>query len=129
MTFTLVELVDITLLVAIACLWFMHRQSKYSMGVVDIEYIAGVAIKDINGKIYQLPKPYTHSDILLQYFSEHHTPMVEKEQGFYTDHGRYVDRKQAFKIASASGQILDLSKAKNGILTVEDVWPISTSTC
>lgn len=50
--------------------------------------------------------------------------MVERNpysQGFYTSHGRYVNRKDAYKIAMEAGQISG-EYNENGILFSEDLY-------
>lgn len=70
-----------------------------------------------------LPKPYRHSDLLLDgegYF----LCQCCVKYGFLTSRGRFVDRKQAFKIAEAAGQIIqrpDVTPTP-GTLYTEDLW-------
>ncbi len=44
---------------------------------------------------------YRHHDIFHRFRDE----MVDCEQGFYTSRGRYVDRREAMKIACIAGQV------------------------
>lgn len=46
---------------------------------------------------------YRHHDIFQRFRDE--LDNKPKSQGFYTSHGRYVDRKEAMKIAYAAGQV------------------------
>jgi hypothetical protein len=46
---------------------------------------------------------------------------IEKEQGFVTSDGRFVDRQQAWKIAESAGQIIRQSGGK-GTLYSEDIY-------
>ncbi len=73
---------------------------------------------------------YRHSDcadVLKDLLSEHlgfvDTP-ERKDQGFLTSHNRFVDRKEAFKIAKANNQIWHkMHDDVDGIeLTSEDLY-------
>lgn len=48
-------------------------------------------------------------------------------QGFMTSFGRFVDRKEAAKIALECGQIEKLEE--NGVLFSEDIFPIQSIRC
>ena len=79
------------------------------------------AIRLINGNIKSLPRPYRHPDILLSINFE---DAVGKVEGFLTDAGEFVNRKEAYKIAKAAGQILpqeDYEGRPNELYT-EDMW-------
>lgn len=43
-------------------------------------------------------------------------------QGFVTDSGRFVDRKEACRIAIASGQVQEKDMTVHGTLFSEDLW-------
>lgn len=44
------------------------------------------------------------------------------QQGFMTSAGRFVDRREAYKIADAAGQIIRHSSSIPGTLYSEDLW-------
>lgn len=76
----------------------------------ELEYILCAAImrkepKDCNpyfaNDITQIEIGYRHHDIIQRFKGE----LDVEEQGFYTSKGRYVDRKEALKIAKACGQV------------------------
>jgi hypothetical protein len=51
--------------------------------------------------------------------------MVERNpysQGFYTSHGRFVSREEAYKIALGAGQIKEKETSFVGILFSEDLY-------
>ncbi len=53
---------------------------------------------------------HRHSNVILQIISEGHTLSVTHArfiQGFITDDGRFVDRYEAFKIATECNQLLN----------------------
>jgi hypothetical protein len=68
--------------------------------------------------IFTLPRPWRHPHIL------HHPQCPEHpEQGFLTSNGRFVDRKEAFRIAAACDQLLKPEeKYVGGDLFTEDLW-------
>lgn len=66
----------------------------------------------VNGKIYQTNRKIP-DDIYRCRIGRHHAEIIhlwhdqidQDTDGFYTSYGRYVDRKEAAKIALACGQI------------------------
>lgn len=52
---------------------------------------------------------YRHHDIRNRFGNE--ISCKPKDQGFYTSKGRFVDRKEAMKIAFVCGQIFSIEKA------------------
>jgi hypothetical protein len=100
--------------------------------------ITHVAIKDVNGKIWSLPKPNRHGDIFLQnkLTGIDNKPLRGGIQGFLNDKGVFLDRKEAFIEAINNNQVLppynpidpsqrkwDLSVDKTyRELFSEDVW-------
>lgn len=90
----------------------------------QLEIIVGVASKAY-GKLYQLPKPYRHHDLLDIMFKERGgvETVCADEEGFITSLGRYVDRVEGFSIASKANQILQDRHHKGQIeLYSESVW-------
>ncbi len=81
--------------------------------------ITGVAMM-IDGKLQSLPKPNRHGDIIRKY------PMPDYKhgtQGFVDNHGLFFDRKAAFLIATAAGQLEGRVKTSpKDILFSEDLW-------
>lgn len=65
---------------------------------------------------------YRHHDIRNRFGDE--ISCSPKDQGFYTSHGRFVDRREAMKIALASGQV-DYEKARycvNGVCKYKELF-------
>lgn len=81
--------------------------------------IVGVAI-DYKGKIYELPKPARHPDIIKYIHEETGDLNIFGNQGFITDNGEFLDRKKGLEYAISSGQIKDAKK--RGLLFSEDLW-------
>lgn len=97
---------------------FMER---YRAGKVKI---VGVAIRLVDGTMFTLDAPNRHGHLL---------PVVAKarpgwrmrygvdEQGFVTDCGEFLSRKQAAVVALKSGQ-WDGVYAGGNVFTSEDLW-------
>ncbi len=78
-----------------------------------MEFILCSAIKRIkpretkcnyhNNDIHLVELGYRHHDILIRFKDEVSTSLFD--QGFYTSQGRFVDRKEAYKIAYDAGQL------------------------
>lgn len=84
-----------------------------------MEKIECAAIKH-KGKVYSMPRPYRHCDIVNFICEELNTNFVgSKGQGFITSTGKFVDRKEAEKIARES---LQINKMIGSVLTSEDLW-------
>lgn len=94
---------------------------------VKKEYILCSAIKrkeprkGLEGMYHQNDLPgielgYRHHDIMRRFPTE----LNQREQGFYTSKGRYVDRNEGAKIALECGQITKLSYGKQ--LYSEDLY-------
>ena len=70
--------------------------------------ITSVAIKDINGKVWSLPRPNRHGHIFLNNKAKKidNSPLVGGIQGFLDDTGLFLDRTEAFLVALKCGQLL-----------------------
>ena len=80
--------------------------------------IIAAAILGTDGKLYALPAPARHHNIL------HHFDVDQCTSGFITSDGEYVGREKAFEIASAAGQVLPRDPAgyNGNMLFTEDLW-------
>jgi len=87
--------------------------------------ITHVAIR-FNGKIYSLPAPNRHHDVIRLIVQETGAKTVdarEDDQGFLIDGDRYCRRKPALRIATECGQLKpNCLGPKLGKLFSEDVW-------
>jgi hypothetical protein len=84
------------------------------------ERIISVAISSF-GIIASLPAPARHGDVLRKLFDFNQTVVVGADrQGFLTNTGRYVNRRDAAAIALAAGQIDKLQVTPD--LYSEDLW-------
>lgn len=92
-----------------AAIWFddgkeyAHQPKNVKTGLVFCGWRHGCIFPQIGGTVKE------RQDLLI----------FEKEQGFLTNENRFVDRKEAAKIAIASGQITDVD---NNYLFSEDLW-------
>lgn len=58
------------------------------------------------GEVHHVPRPGRHADVLRHMLESTGRTLAGSEtQGFLTDRGRFVDRREAAKIALAAGQI------------------------
>lgn len=101
---------------------------------LQTERILGVAMLVFNKLnyskyIFQLPAPKRHHHLIhnrAKYFNfdvpcEHYWNSHVESQGFYTNKRRFIDRKEAKKIALARGQALDPDNLKSELYS-EDLW-------
>jgi hypothetical protein len=88
------------------------------------ERIVSAALQRPGGAISALPAPYRHHDIIRHMSGVGWSPakIALCEQGFVTDTGRFVDRKSAWRIADAAGQISRLPGGVEGLLFSENLW-------
>lgn len=88
-----------------------------------VETIVGVA-SYAYGKLYQLPKPYRHHDLLDIMYKERGEveQVAADEEGFYTSLGRYVNREEGLVIAKQANQILAERHNHPTELYSESVW-------
>jgi len=82
--------------------------------------ITHVAIKH-DDIVYALPKPKRHCHVLAMMKALGIKPPCGRYQGFVTDTGTFVDRKEGARIALASGQIVELQFTDDELLS-EDLW-------
>lgn len=110
--------------------WFYYgRQSDYQIAVthcVDPEIIVGVASWEMStGMLWVALRPYRHHH-LYSYTWEYGSNGAEQSyhtQGFITNHGRFLDRFAAFKLAHENGQYarVDNSMSRQELYS-EDLW-------
>lgn len=82
--------------------------------------IIGVATM-IEGVVWAMPKPNRHHNIIRWLAGElNFKKPVQGTQGFYTDTGEFLDRKQAHALALANGQCKDPDHPRE--LFSEDLW-------
>lgn len=82
--------------------------------------IAGVAAI-ANGCLISLPRPYRHHHVLAVFYHRYNKAL-ENIQGFVTDTGEFLDRKQALLLAEKSGQLLAEEPIYGGQLYSENLW-------
>ena len=92
-------------------------------------YITHVAIR-FNGQIYSLPAPNRHHDVIRHIVTSTastdnpitHVDARDDDQGFLDSAGRYLNRRQALRIAQKSGQLRPDRPIYYGKLYSENVW-------
>jgi hypothetical protein len=81
-----------------------------------------VAIR-FRGKIYTLPAPNRHHDVIAMILQETGVEHVyDDEQGFLDESGTFLNRRQALISAELFGQIKPGTVIRAGRLFSEDVW-------
>lgn len=85
--------------------------------------LTGVAIR-FQGKIWTLPKPNRHHDVIRLIIAETGVTHVDVDhqwdQGFVDETGRYYHRKAAWVHAELNDQLI--RKPTGNVFTSEDVW-------
>lgn len=97
-------------------------QNQYQSSLSKPERILQCAIKHPDGMIYSAQRPGTHYhiELLLAAYNKN-SPNELRDQGFVTNHGRYLNRLQATKVA-VTAQQLKLGVAVPRFLQVEHLW-------
>ena len=94
-----------------------------------METVTTAAIR-VNGEIWTLPRPARHHILMRAWSHAHWDPKAMKpsklpkhEQGFMTSEGRFVDRREAAKIATAAKQLHGRHREEEvTVLTSEHLW-------
>lgn len=81
------------------------------------------AIRDVDGKVWSLPRPARHHDIIKSMREAGYTGPVNDidQQGFVLSDGRYCPRKPAACVAKAAGQLKNGEMSCSQLLS-EDLW-------
>lgn len=89
------------------------------------ERIAAAAIC-VDGEVQHMLPPNRHHNVMHRFYRETGRIVGPDEQGFITDQGRFVDREEALKIATAAGQLNGLRDKPGAYrgkeLFSEDLW-------
>lgn len=86
--------------------------------------ITHVAIR-FQGKLYSLPAPNRHHDVIRLIASESglsHVDARDDDQGFLDSSGRYLRRKPALRVAREAGQLRADREIIGGRLYSENLW-------
>lgn len=79
----------------------------------------------MEGQTYTLPRPARHGDLFKANCEVVNgivrSPLMGAEQGFVTDTGRFVDRKEGCRIARAANQLIQKTGGPDTLYT-EDLW-------
>lgn len=84
------------------------------------ERIECAAIKK-DGKVYVVPRPGRHHDVIHHMIHEVGLPNAHGEQGFTTNYERFVNRTHGKQIAKKAQQLLKRA-SPNKHLFSEDLW-------
>ena len=81
------------------------------------------AIKGDDGKVYSVPRPGRHHDVIHKMREEGYAGLVSGDrQGFLLSDGRFTWRKPALHIATRAEQLIREPTAPAHGLFSEDVW-------
>lgn len=86
--------------------------------------VVAAAILDIDGKLWTLPSPNRHHDIISFMRQSGYTGPVNKpdQQGFLLSNGIFCRRKPALKVAKEANQLKNGKSISSSMLFSEDVW-------
>lgn len=87
--------------------------------MIGPETIVGVAIQSLEGIVYTLPPPNRHNHVIVMMGRP--TFKQKCPQGFITNTGRFVGRREAFLIAEKSGQLIRKTGQPDQLYS-EDLW-------
>jgi hypothetical protein len=89
------------------------------------EIITGVAVLHAKSNIVFVAfQPLRHHDVIRAIDKQSNDgPLVRKDdQGFFTSHGRIINRKEALKVALNTNQVIAPAQLRGDLLYSEDVW-------
>lgn len=92
--------------------------APHAPGTCKAARIVAAAITDTTGKVWTLPAPARHHDVIRE-MARNGVPALECEQGFVSDAGTFLRRPVARRLALQSGQI---KGTRGPVLTSEDLW-------
>lgn len=72
--------------------------------------------------VLSVPRPGRHGDVFLGARFGLAADAAAAEQGFITNTGRFVDRKEGYPLAQSAGQIITHGSSCPGTLYSEDLW-------
>lgn len=97
----------------------LHAEPPLEPGPEESEFICAAAIR-FEGRLYVVPAPARHHDIIRVIATATGASNILGEQGFVTGRYHFVDREEAGRIALQSGQVSTLKVPPN--LYSEDLW-------
>lgn len=84
------------------------------------EIIVSVAVR-WNGLIFSLPSPHRHHHVCHKMYESGLPIDAQRDQGFLTSTGRYVDREEGCIIATKANQIIKKTHPLYELFS-EDLW-------
>ncbi len=90
------------------------------------EMITAAAMRTEDGTVMALAPPARHNDVMRWMIDRGlgSDGIAMSDQGFVTNHGRWVDRFEALAIAKEAGQVVEHRRLVPGLaeLFSEDLW-------
>lgn len=83
--------------------------------------VYAVAIRGNAGRVFALPQPYRHHDVIRHMANLGEPTPITGEQGFLVSGRGFANRTEARRFAEEAGQILE-GRGKLGELYSEDLW-------
>lgn len=91
-----------------------------------MEQIEAAAVKTQDGTVYAVARPGRHPDVrdfMLNELGLDRFQFIRAQQGFITDRGRFVDRREGLRIALERQQIVHKHPYEGySLLFSEDMW-------
>lgn len=100
----------------------LKQFKEYFAGDIEGEHLVGSSIQAPNGTIYAIMQPGRHHHVhaLMEQNGCTYEEM-SSNNGFLTNEGKHVSRREGLKIASAAEQVRG-GKTIGSVLTSEDLW-------
>lgn len=86
--------------------------------------IVAAAIRIDDGRIFTVPRPGRHHDVIKEIRASGYTgPVGSWRQGFINEHGVFLSRKEALAVVLTSGELSleDCHAPRTGLFS-EDLW-------
>lgn len=95
-----------------------NAMARFRSGEMKVDV---AAIRTRGGEVFSLPRPARHDAVIRLVFKKTGQKVTTAdEQGFLSDCGIFLSRKQAEAVARRSGQLT--GPVIGGSLTSEDLW-------
>jgi hypothetical protein len=99
-----------------------ERFARFALELGHTEEVAAAAIIDAKGKIFTMPPPARHDNLIREMVRRGDRPPIIGEQGFMTSLGRFVDRVEARMIADRARQVRRPLRVAGRELYAEELW-------
>lgn len=91
---------------------------------MTLPQIIGVSVVH-DGEEHRLPAPNRHHNVIHSLDKSEDQPLLQDSiEGFYTDDGKFLDRRAAYDLATVNGQMLPRPQGgyQGDELFSEDLW-------